>query len=78
MYNEEGLRTFLNNSDKRISNMLDRSSKMRYTSYFEDAAKDLESKVKDSKIHFYGTRIFMCGHEKSHLNMFMEVGEKTS
>ena len=75
MYNEASLREFLNNSDKRISNLLSHASKLRFTVNFLDAAKSLEAQIEGSKVHFYGTRIMQLGHGKSHLNMYFEVGE---
>jgi hypothetical protein len=76
MYNEGNLRAFLKKSDARISVLLDQAAKMRNTAYFAKAAEDLESKVEDSKVHFYGSRVMQLGHNKSHVNMFMEVGEE--
>lgn len=75
MYNEESMKQFLKKSSSRVTDLAWQASKMRNTAYFEDAAKDLESKVPDSKVYFYGTRVMQLGHPKSHLNIFLEIGE---
>jgi hypothetical protein len=76
MYNEDNLRAFLKRSDARISVLLNQAERIRNTSYFAKAAEDLESRVEDSKVHFYGSRNMQLGHNKSHVNMFLEVGKE--
>lgn len=74
MPNEEDLLDFLYNSEIRIGRLLRASRKMSDEVKFKDAADDLESKFIGSKAHFYGTRFQRLGHEKSHLNIFIDVG----
>jgi hypothetical protein len=74
-YKNDDMVDFLERSEKRVSELVQRASRMRNTSHYADAVADLESKVPDSKVHFYGTRVMQLGHEKSHVNLFLEVGK---
>lgn len=77
MPNDPDLLQFLAHSERRVKNLLDASKKMRNLRNvkFIEAAADLESKFPGSKVHFYGTKIMNLGHEKSHLNIFIDVGK---
>jgi len=73
MQNEASLLTFLANSRVRVGRLLKTSAKMRNMKKFQELQVDLESKFPGSKVYFYGTRIMQLGHERSHLNIFIDV-----
>ncbi|CRL06355.1 CLUMA_CG018877, isoform A [Clunio marinus] len=71
---DEYLITFLNKADNRIAQLLERSKKMRNGGEKVQKVKaDLEDRFPGAKIYFYGTRFMQLGHDKSHLNAFMEL-----
>lgn len=74
MHNEGDLLDFLYKSENRVGRLLTASKKMKSVVKFEEAAADLESKIIGSKVHFYGTRFMKLGHERSHVNIFIDVG----
>lgn len=75
MPNDENLLKFLEKSSVRVGRLLRNAKAMKNgVGKFQNVAEDLESLIKGSKVHFYGTRAMQLGHEKSHLNIFLEVG----
>lgn len=76
MPDDESLLRFLGHSNKRVGSLLSRARRMREGyKQFDDIVEDLKSQIEGSTVHFYGTRKMQLGHEKSHLNVFLEVGE---
>lgn len=76
MPNDEDLLEFLEKSNDRVGRRLINARKMKNEiGRFRKIAEELESQIEGSKVHFYGTRSMQLGHEKSHLNIFLEVGE---
>jgi hypothetical protein len=76
MLNDDQLLKFLNNSGKRVATLSNCAANLQHIEFYE-AIDEIETKVEGSKVHFYGTRAMKLGHRKSHLNMFLEVGECT-
>jgi len=48
---------------------------MRNVEKFNKLRDELEKQFPGSKAYFYGTRIMNLGHERSHLNIFIDVDE---
>lgn len=59
----------------QVPNLARKAQRLRNVEVFQKAAEDLELQIVGSKIYFYGTKRMQLGHEKSHLNMFVDVGE---
>lgn len=75
MRNIDLLLTFLENSEKRIGNLLKRSKRWSDIEEYRDALDELESLVPNCKAYCYGTKFMELGHERSHLNVFIDVGK---
>lgn len=75
MPNDEYLLRFLNKSEERVGRLLKFAANVKRDGKFQKAAEDLQSKFEGAKVHFYGTRMMQLGHNKSHLNIFLEVGK---
>lgn len=77
MPNDTMLLNFLAKSEDRVGRLLRNSAKMKKNVdvKFRELKVDLEKKFPGSKVYFYGTRKMNLGHERSHLNIFIDVGK---
>lgn len=74
MPNDDFLLSFLEKREARIGRLLRKASELK-TAKFDDVKEELKSHIEGSEVYFYGTKMMGLGHEKSHLNIFLEVGE---
>lgn len=66
---------FLENSSKRISNLLAAAKALKKKPH-HDIAEFFKTNIAGSTVYFYGTRSMGLGHKKCHLNIFLEIGKK--
>lgn len=71
--NDNNLLEFLYHSEKRIANLIRRAKGWRSDS-FDEYREDLERVIKGATARLYGTKMMQLGHERSHLNIFLDLG----
>jgi hypothetical protein len=73
MQTDQDLLEFHRDTD-RVGSLV-RRAKTQKNEKFLEVVVELENIIEGGKIYFYGTRFMGLGHEKSHVNIFVDVGE---
>jgi hypothetical protein len=68
---------FYDDSEQSIEERLKCAELQKNEKFFKVIA-ELEKVVEGATFYFYGTRYMKLGHEKSHLNIFIDVGKNTN
>lgn len=75
--NDDLLLGFLQNSKQRIAKLINNAKGWR-SETFDDYVEDLQRAIKGATARLYGTKMMQLGHERSHLNIFLDVGMDTN